>query len=93
MNLKLLLFLFTSSVQVLPLSAQSTDFTNPSAVLTFNVGDSNNTVRNISIPIMDDDAFEVSEQLLIVLSTGLDSKVQIKGQVQATVTITDNDGK
>ena len=57
------------------------------------MGDSNNNVRNILIPINDDSLFEIDEQLLVVLRPGSDDNVEVQAPAQATVTITNNDGK
>ena len=86
------MFLF-SSVAAVGTTAQVNDFTQPSSVLTFFAGDLNNSVRNILIPVNNDNLFEVSEALLVVLSPGSDDKVEVEGPAQATVTITDNDRK
>ena len=81
------------SVAAVGTTAESNDFTSPSSVLTFNAGDISTVVRNILIPINDDNLFEVPEQFLVALTPGPDDKVNVQSPFQATVTITNNDGK
>ncbi|XP_028399458.1 uncharacterized protein LOC114522881 [Dendronephthya gigantea] len=78
------------SVAALGTTASTNDFTPPNSTLTFFVGDFNNE-RNISIPIIDDNLFEVDEAFLVILSAGTDNKVEIDPPSQATVTITSED--
>ena len=74
-------------------SAQvNNDYTQPNPVLTFIAGDFSNQVRNITIPIVNDDAFEVDEEIFVILGAGSDDKVAVEPPPQATVTISDDDG-
>ena len=68
------------------------DYTAPNPVLTFVAGESNNRVRNIIIPLTDDGIFELDEDIIVILSAGSDDKVTVNPPVQATVTISDDDG-
>ena len=68
------------------------DYTAPNPVLTFVAGESNNRVRNIIIPLTDDGIFELDEDIIVILSAASDDKVTVNPPVQATVTISDDDG-
>ena len=73
------------------IGARLTQELQPIYVVTFLLGDINNTVRNISIPIKDDSLFEDAEKFFVVLNSN--DSVKVLPPATATVYILNNDRK